>query len=66
MLRYGSIFPNGELIPAGESLRTGSDELMALPLWVFSPTDAPTILSERRRRNILQSDPEPTGDPEYS
>jgi hypothetical protein len=43
-----------------------SDEYVALPLWEFPPAYALHVLSERRRRNILQHDPEPIGDPEYS
>lgn len=47
-------------------LRTASDEYVALPLWEFHPYIRPHVLSERRRRNVLQNDPEPIGDPEYS
>jgi hypothetical protein len=66
MIQSGTIYPSGDFIPVGASLRTGSDELLALPLWGFNPADVPTVLSERRRRNILQHDPEPIGDPEYT
>lgn len=47
-------------------LRMASDGHVALPLWEFHPHIVPHVLSERRRRNILQHDPEPIGDPEYS
>lgn len=47
-------------------LGTASDEYLALPLWEFHPSYRPHVLSARRRRNILQNDPEPIGDSEYS
>ncbi len=43
-----------------------SDEYLGRPLWDFHPYYRPLILSERKRRNILQHDPEPSGDPEYT
>jgi hypothetical protein len=43
-----------------------SDEYVTLPLWEFHPSYRPLVLSERRRRRVLQHDPEPIGDPEYS
>ncbi|MDX3551005.1 hypothetical protein PV729_04330 [Streptomyces europaeiscabiei] len=49
-----------------EILRGSADEEVSRPLWSFLPEEAPIVLSERRRRNILQGDPEPIGDPEYS
>jgi hypothetical protein len=47
-------------------LRMASDEYVARPLWEFHPSYRSLVLSERRRRNVLQHDPEPIGDPEYS
>lgn len=47
-------------------LGQAADEYVALPLWEFHPHYRPALLSERRRRNVLQNDPEPSGDPEYS
>jgi hypothetical protein len=47
-------------------LRMATDEYVALPLWEFHPWQRPAVLNERRRRNLLQTDPEPTGDPEFS
>jgi hypothetical protein len=43
-----------------------SDEYVARPLWEFHPSYRSLVLGERRRRNVLQHDPEPIGDPEYS
>jgi len=48
------------------ALRMASDEYVSLPLWEFHPHYALHVLSERRRRNLLQHDPEPIGDPEYT
>jgi len=48
------------------ALAEASDETVALGLWNFPPEARLAVLSERRRRNILQCDPEPVGDPEYS
>ncbi|MFJ9961096.1 hypothetical protein [Streptomyces avermitilis] len=42
------------------------DEMVAAPLWLYPPHMRQDILSERARRGILQGDPEPIGDPEYS
>jgi hypothetical protein len=61
-------------MPLTESQRTqaagvlciASDEYVALPLWEFHPHYVLHVLSERKRRNILQNDPEPIGDPEYA
>jgi hypothetical protein len=47
-------------------LRGMPDATIGRPLWTFPPNHALLVLSERRRRNILQGDPEPIGDPEYS
>jgi hypothetical protein len=47
-------------------LARASDEYLAQPLWNFHPYYAPFVLSARARRNVLQHDPEPSGDPEYS
>lgn len=47
-------------------LARAADEYLALPLWEFHPAYALPVLSERRRRGILQGDPEPTGDTEYT
>lgn len=60
----GTVYPNGELIPAGETLRSASDELIRRPLWEFSADERPAVLHERRRR--FKIDDEPVGDPEYS
>ena len=43
-----------------------SDERLSAPLWDWPPEARPYVLSQRRRRGILQGDPEPSGDPEYS
>lgn len=43
-----------------------SDEDVCAPLWEFDPEDRPLILSERRRRHLLNNDPEPIGDHEYT
>ncbi|WP_037664948.1 hypothetical protein [Streptomyces albidoflavus] len=43
-----------------------SDEDVCAPLWEFFPAYRPYILSERRRRNLLNNDPEPIGDHEYT
>lgn len=66
MLCAGTVYPNGELIPMGESLRSGSDELIRSPLWWFRPLDRPLVIAERYRRGFISSDPEPIGDPEYT
>lgn len=66
MLRAGRIYPNGELIPVGETLRSASDELIRRPLWEFPPNERPAVLTERNRRGFNNSDPEPIGDPEYT
>jgi hypothetical protein len=42
------------------------DEEIRRPLWEFPPDAASAVLSERAKRHILQNDPEPTGDSEYS
>jgi len=47
-------------------IRTSSDETLARGLWMFLPRDRALVLSERARRGILQGDPEPSGDPEYT
>jgi hypothetical protein len=47
-------------------LASAADEYLAQPLWNFHPYYRLAVLSERARRRILQADPEPTGDPEYS
>lgn len=48
------------------ALRLASDESVSAPLWDFRPELALHVLSERKRRNLLQHDPEPIGDPEYT
>lgn len=47
-------------------LSRASDAYLGRPLWEFHPFYRPLILSERTRRSILQGDPEPIGDPEYT
>lgn len=43
-----------------------ADDDLSAPLW-GQPVDlVRAILAERESRGILQSDPEPIGDPEYS
>jgi hypothetical protein len=51
---------------AAAILGRATDGCLRMPLWGFHPYYRPLVLSERRRRNILQGDPEPIGDPEYS
>lgn len=51
---------------AAKIMGTASDEYLAQPLWEFHPAYRSVVLSARRRRNILQIDPEPIGDSEYS
>lgn len=48
------------------ALSHASDEFVRSPLWEFSPHIRSAVLHERRRRNIMQDDPEPIGDPEFS
>lgn len=48
------------------ALRATDDETVSLPLWEYPAVAAKLVLSERARRGLLQSDPEPAGDPEYS
>lgn len=48
------------------SLRLMPVWYVARPLWEFMPKHRAAVLSERRRRSILQGDPEPAGDPEFS
>lgn len=48
------------------ALGEAADETVALGLWNFPPESRAAVLSERARRNLLQNDPEPIGDPEYS
>jgi hypothetical protein len=48
------------------ALAEATDETVGSGLWNFPPDARPAVLSERRKRNILQGDPEPTGDPEFS
>jgi hypothetical protein len=58
-----------EPIPAeewAEHYKGVSDEVISAPLWTFLPANIPHVMHERRQRNILQLDPEPIGDPEYS
>jgi hypothetical protein len=47
-------------------LASGSDEFVSQPLWAFRPSYRPHVLYERSRRHLLQNDPEPSGDPEFS
>jgi hypothetical protein len=47
-------------------LARASGEYLTQPLWHFHPYYRPFVLTERKRRHILQYDPEPTGDSEYS
>ncbi|MEU0245155.1 hypothetical protein ABZ192_12620 [Streptomyces sp. NPDC006235] len=51
---------------AARILGRESVELLARPLWEFHPYHRPLVLTARKRRNILQHDPEPIGDPEYA
>jgi len=51
---------------AGAVVSEAADEVVRSPLWLFPPFSRLALLSERRRRNILQHDPEPIGDPEYT
>lgn len=46
--------------------RSAADEWLTQPLWNFHPSYRLLILSERQRRGLLQGDPEPIGDPEYT
>jgi hypothetical protein len=48
------------------ALKGASDEQVGGPLWRFPPIAIPAVLHERRKRNILQNDPEPSGDHEYN
>ena len=48
------------------ALRGTDDQTVSVPLWEYPPEARSAVLSERRRRNILQGDPEPVGDPEFS
>ncbi|MGW6920869.1 hypothetical protein ACWGA9_06230 [Streptomyces sp. NPDC054950] len=48
------------------ALRGTDNETVARPLWEYPPDARTAVLSERRRRHLLQFDPEPTGDPEYA
>lgn len=43
-----------------------TDADVAIPLWDWPASWALAVLSERRRRGILQHDPEPIGDAEYA
>jgi hypothetical protein len=47
-------------------LANSSDEFVGQPLWAFHPYYRPHVLTERARRHLLQNDPEPSGDPEFS
>ena len=47
-------------------LNGAPDEIVGRPLWELHPYYRPQFLNERRKRNILQIDPEPIGDPEFS
>ncbi|MFJ9318820.1 hypothetical protein [Streptomyces globisporus] len=51
---------------AVRTIRGAADEYLQQPLWNFHPFYRPLILSERKRRSILQGDPEQTGDPDYT
>ncbi|MEU4005639.1 hypothetical protein AB0F32_24505 [Streptomyces albidoflavus] len=42
------------------------NEYIAAPLWEFHPLFRLAVLSERRRRHLLNNDPEPIGDNEYT
>lgn len=55
-----------QVTQAAAAFRLAADETMRRPLWEFHPYYALMILSERQRRGLLQHDPEPIGDPEYS
>jgi hypothetical protein len=48
------------------ALKGASDEQVGGPLWRYPPDAIPAVMHERRKRNILQNDPEPSGDSEYS
>jgi hypothetical protein len=52
-------------VTVAKILGRAADEYVVLPLWDFHPYYRPQILAERKRRNLLQHEPEPIGDPEY-
>lgn len=54
----------GEVL--AELLRGASDAELSGPLWWWPVADRPAVLSERAKRGILQIDPEPIGDSEYT
>jgi hypothetical protein len=47
-------------------LANATDVFVSQPLWAFHPFYRPLVLTERARRQLLQNDPEPSGDPEFS
>jgi hypothetical protein len=47
-------------------LANATDVFVSQPLWAFHPFYRPLVLTERARRHLLQNDPEPSGDPEFS
>jgi hypothetical protein len=65
-LTAGVIYPSGEVRLVRSPISSLSDETIRRPLWEFTPDERPAVIHERRRRNILQGDPEPSGDSEYS
>lgn len=48
------------------ALSSTDDVCVSLPLWLYPPEAAKLVLSERARRGLMQNDPEPIGDPEFS
>lgn len=46
-------------------LHFSADEYVKQPLWNFEPKWRPLVLAERARRGFI-TDPEPTGDPDFS
>jgi hypothetical protein len=48
-----------------EALPFASDEAVALPLWEYAPEARKAVLSERRRRGLLQDPEDVTVDPLY-
>jgi hypothetical protein len=65
-IRNVRVYPGGVAVDVAAPTREWPSEVLSLGLWIFTPDEIPAVLSERRRRNLLQGDPEPIGDPEYS
>lgn len=49
-----------------DAVSLGTNSLLCSPLWLFPPDYRLAVLSERRRRGLMQIDPEPIGDAEFS